>query len=186
MTCNYCEEAPNGGGCDEIRAEYEENAYTMQAITKHGAQMQYECSLGKEFLVNNVTWETVAKDNLTCHWDTEWKPRNYLHECVCKCGGSRWGSTVLYYGHHFFLLLPPHPRGFLHQPSRAPRRPPPGGPLRGRHHGRLLPQRHLRVRGGLLLRRGLLQGELRGHVHEEPGRELDGPAAGAALCRPSQ
>ncbi len=88
MTCVYCEEAPLGGGCEEIKADYAENAYLMQDIVKHGATMEYECSLGREFLMENSTWTTSPTDTLTCNWDTQWydqtEPRDYLHPCVCE------------------------------------------------------------------------------------------------------
>ncbi len=84
MTCHFCDEV--SGECDTKTEDYNTNAYDYQELTNYGSTVEYECSLGREFEMDDGT--TQAIDTLSCNWKEEWEPRATLQTCVCKCTTS--------------------------------------------------------------------------------------------------
>ncbi len=80
---NACEFCDNGAlDCADVVTDFEENSTLKQSITKYGSSVEYECSLGKEFLQDDSS--TSPTQTMTCNWNTAWEPRDTLRECVCK------------------------------------------------------------------------------------------------------
>ena len=81
-TCDYCVTADRG--CANVTKEYETNATAMQEFTKYGSELEYRCSLGKEFRQSPASATTQASYNITCDWGGSWRPTSQIWDCVCK------------------------------------------------------------------------------------------------------
>ncbi len=80
--CNFCHEEDDS--CPKLIASYGANVTEVQEVNKHGARIDYECSLAKEFKDPDNPGQTTSTISMTCGWDDEWSPRGEITDCVCK------------------------------------------------------------------------------------------------------
>ena len=74
-----------GNSVEEIKSFMMENPFELDInVTTYDANLQYECPLAQEFLVNSNSGKTEAKLNKTCSWDETWMPDDLIPPCVCK------------------------------------------------------------------------------------------------------
>ncbi len=82
-----------GGACENIQSEQlnqsitkftQEETLNLRNITAYASLLKYQCSLAKEFLMNEVSGETSLHIEKTCTWDQAWSPNDQIPPCVCK------------------------------------------------------------------------------------------------------
>ena len=74
-----------GNSVEDIKSFMMENPLELDInVTTYDANLQYECPLAQEFLVNSNSGKTEAKLNKTCSWDETWMPDDLIPPCVCK------------------------------------------------------------------------------------------------------
>ena len=77
VTCEFCLLAE----CGNVKDNFTENAVEFYNLTTYGTELEYHCSLGKEFDYGNGTiLPTMATE---CQWDGNWTTTS-LKPCVCK------------------------------------------------------------------------------------------------------
>ena len=70
---------------EDIKSSMMENPLELDIdVTTYNANLQYECPLAQEFLVNSYSGKTEATLNKTCSWDETWIPDDMIPQCVCK------------------------------------------------------------------------------------------------------
>ena len=74
-----------GNSVEDIKSFMMENPFELDInVTTYDANLQYECPLAQEFLVNSNSGKTEAKLNKTCSWDETWMPDDLIPPCICK------------------------------------------------------------------------------------------------------
>ncbi len=78
-TCNFC--LTSDGTCDAFKAKYAENGTHVQPANRSFVALEYFCALGKEFVDDNGTAESVWKN---CSWGKQWETPDPLPTCKCN------------------------------------------------------------------------------------------------------
>jgi hypothetical protein len=81
--CQNCIEADPNDCIDEAVTSFLDEAFTHRNVTAYNSHLQYECLMGREFLVQtpNITVPYIHK---TCNWQQEWLPDEDIPTCICK------------------------------------------------------------------------------------------------------
>ena len=80
----FCQAIPDPAGVTEVETAFLEEPLDYRNVTTYASKLQYSCPLAKEFLINEVSGETMPLIEKNCDWEENWQPDTNIPSCVCK------------------------------------------------------------------------------------------------------